>query len=104
MKPGAPADRAGGSANFPGTFCQNPQFVFDVSEKDGSAELMLALSQRDAECLFEETPKAKNKQNAKQSSVKVRNKKKEPLAVIGMHLMRVELNRVHRIHQVKEYY
>ncbi|CAD5229547.1 unnamed protein product [Bursaphelenchus okinawaensis] len=76
VKLGAPNDRAGGCANFPGTFCLNPQYCFDVKH---AQEVMLALTQK-------EVPPAAGKQ-------------REPFITIGMHVMRVECNRKHRIHQ-----
>uniref|UniRef100_A0A1I7SLZ9 Calpain catalytic domain-containing protein n=2 Tax=Bursaphelenchus xylophilus TaxID=6326 RepID=A0A1I7SLZ9_BURXY len=76
VKLGAPNDRAGGCANFPGTFCLNPQYCFDIKH---AQELMLALTQK-------EVPPVTGKQ-------------REPFITIGMHVMRVECNRKYRIHQ-----
>uniref|UniRef100_A0A914I0D8 Calpain catalytic domain-containing protein n=1 Tax=Globodera rostochiensis TaxID=31243 RepID=A0A914I0D8_GLORO len=84
-KSGAPKNRAGGSAIFPATFCYNPQFAFEVNESDGPAEVMLALCQREDGCAFDGEAMGK--------------RRREPLVVIGMHVLRVELNRRHRIHQ-----
>lgn len=75
-KSGAPNDRAGGCINFTATFCSNPQYRFDV-EYDGG-EIMLALTQKE---------------------LKEGEKKREPFVTIGMHVMKVENNRKHRIHQ-----
>ncbi|CAD6191364.1 unnamed protein product [Caenorhabditis auriculariae] len=78
-KSGAPDDRAGGCLNFPATFCNNPQYSFDVPMDD--CEIMFALTQRE---------------------VSEGMKKREPYVTIGMHLMRVENNRVHRVHQAMQ--
>nr|CDJ93478.1 Peptidase C2 domain containing protein [Haemonchus contortus] len=74
-KSGAPNDFAGGCQNFSATFCNNPQFLFDVSEP---GEVMLALTQSEANEGM---------------------KKRDPYVTIGIHVMRVEKNRVHRVHQ-----
>lgn len=57
----------------------NFQYLFDIGEDGG--EVMLALTQRE-----------KNEGE----------KKREPFVTIGMHVMKVENNRKHRIHQVSE--
>uniref|UniRef100_A0A915AZC1 Calpain catalytic domain-containing protein n=2 Tax=Parascaris univalens TaxID=6257 RepID=A0A915AZC1_PARUN len=75
-KGGGPNDRAGGCLNFAATFCSNPQYLLDIGEDGG--EVMLALTQRE-----------KNEGE----------KKREPFVTIGMHIMKVENNRKHRIHQ-----
>ncbi|CAG9532196.1 unnamed protein product [Cercopithifilaria johnstoni] len=75
-KQGARNDRAGGCINFMATFCCNPQYRFDI-DVDGS------------EVRFSLTQKLKNEGE----------KNREPLVTVGMHLMRVEDNRIYRIHQ-----
>ncbi|KAL3104604.1 hypothetical protein niasHT_022315 [Heterodera trifolii] len=99
-KSGAPKNRAGGSAHFPATFCYNPQFVFEISEEDGPAEVMLALCQREEGCAFDGTPK--NAKKLMKNGEKMGNRRREPFVVIGLHVMKVELNRKHRIHQAIE--
>lgn len=89
VKSGAPRDRTGGCLNFPATFCFNPQYIFDVPGP-GPAELMFALSQKDD---FVDVPKGKSRRWRC-------GKQRQPYLVVGLHLMRVELNRRHRIHQV----
>ncbi|EJD74438.1 calpain-5 [Loa loa] len=73
---GALNDRAGGCINFMATFCCNPQYRFDIDVDD--SEVRFALTQ-----------KVKNEGE----------KHREPLVTIGMHLMKVEDNRIYRIHQ-----
>uniref|UniRef100_A0AAF5PJC4 Calpain catalytic domain-containing protein n=3 Tax=Wuchereria bancrofti TaxID=6293 RepID=A0AAF5PJC4_WUCBA len=75
-KQGALNDRAGGCINFMATFCCNPQYRFDI-DVDNS------------EVRFSLTQKVKDEGE----------KNLEPLVTIGMHLMRVENNRIYRIHQ-----
>ncbi|CAJ0558024.1 unnamed protein product, partial [Mesorhabditis spiculigera] len=76
---GAPGDMAGGCLNFPASFCSNPQYLFDVvGEKN---EVMFALTQRE---------------------VGEGKKRREPFVCIGMHVMRVERNRITRVHQPTE--
>ncbi|KAK0403836.1 hypothetical protein QR680_017149 [Steinernema hermaphroditum] len=77
VKSGAPGDRAGGCLNFSATFCCNPQYRFDVQKGDGG-EVMVALTQKE---------------------VCEGSKVREPYVTIGMHVMKVENNRRHRIHQ-----
>ncbi|EFP00613.1 hypothetical protein CRE_16588 [Caenorhabditis remanei] len=75
-KSGAPDDRAGGCLNFQATFCNNPQYIFDIPSPNCS--VMFALTQNDpSEGL----------------------KKREPFVTIGMHVMKVENNRQYRVHQ-----
>ncbi|CAI5448780.1 unnamed protein product [Caenorhabditis angaria] len=75
-KSGAPDDRAGGCLNFQATFCNNPQYAFDCPGE--SSTFIFALTQADpSEGL----------------------KKREPFVTIGMHVMRIESNRKHRVHQ-----
>ncbi|CAJ0951633.1 unnamed protein product, partial [Mesorhabditis belari] len=76
---GAPGDLAGGCLNFPASFCSNPQYVFDVNDEKN--EVMFALTQRE---------------------VGEGKKRREPFVCIGMHIMRVERNRVTRVHQPTE--
>lgn len=78
VKCGAPKDRAGGCQNFSATFCFNPQYRFDVYQP--GSEMMIALTQKEIQ-----------NEAAKQ---------KEPYVTIGIHVMKVETNRRHRIHQV----
>ncbi|CAB3406202.1 unnamed protein product [Caenorhabditis bovis] len=75
-KSGAPDDRAGGCLNFQATFCSNPQYCFDIDSEGGT--IIFALTQRDPSEGI---------------------KKREPFVTIGMHVMRVENNRRHRVHQ-----
>jgi calpain-5 len=77
VKSGAPHDRAGGCQNFSATFCFNPQYRFDVPNAD--SEVMIALTQKDNQ----------------PGTSKVRG----PFVTIGLHVMKVESNRRHRIHQ-----
>lgn len=78
-KSGAPDDRAGGCLNFPATFCNNPQYIFDIPSPNCS--VMFALTQNDpSEGL----------------------KKREPFVTIGMHVMKVENNRQFRVHQAMQ--
>ncbi|KHJ94837.1 calpain family cysteine protease [Oesophagostomum dentatum] len=76
VKSGAPDDLAGGCLNFSATFCSNPQYLLNVSQP---GEIMFALTQKEPN---EGT------------------KKRDPYVTIGIHVMKVENNRVHRIHQV----
>ena len=57
----------------------------------GPAELMFALSQKDE---FVDVPRGKSGRGR-------RGKQRQPYLVVGLHLMRVEANRRHRIHQVQ---
>ncbi|EPB72007.1 calpain large subunit, domain III [Ancylostoma ceylanicum] len=75
VKSGAPDDFAGGCLNFSATFCNNPQFLLTVSQP---GEIMFALTQREPN---EGT------------------KRRDPYVTIGIHVMKVENNRLHRIHQ-----
>ncbi|KAI6191798.1 Calpain-5 [Aphelenchoides bicaudatus] len=75
--PGFAADRSGGCQNFPATFCFNPQYKFDIDSAGG--EVMIALTQKEI------SPEA--------------GKQREPFISIGLHVMKVECNRQHRIHQ-----
>ncbi|MCP9257760.1 Calpain-5 [Dirofilaria immitis] len=76
VKQGSLNDRAGGCINFTATFCCNPQYRFDINVDD--SEVRFALTQKvEDEC----------------------KKNREPLMTIGMHLMKVEDNRIYRIHQ-----
>uniref|UniRef100_A0AC35G5F8 Calpain catalytic domain-containing protein n=1 Tax=Panagrolaimus sp. PS1159 TaxID=55785 RepID=A0AC35G5F8_9BILA len=77
VKCGAPKDRSGGCQNFSATFCFNPQYRFDVYEP--GSEMMIALTQKEIQ-----------NEAAKQ---------REPYVTIGLHVMKVETNRRHRIHQ-----
>ncbi|PIO73850.1 calpain large subunit, domain III, partial [Teladorsagia circumcincta] len=74
-KSGAPNDFAGGCLNFSATCCNNPQFLLSVSKP---GEIMLALTQ------------SENNEGMK---------KRDPYVTIGIHVMKVENNRIHRIHQ-----
>ncbi|KAK6030091.1 calpain large subunit, domain III [Ostertagia ostertagi] len=74
-KSGAPNDFAGGCLNFSATCCNNPQFLLNVSKP---GEIMLALTQ------------SENNEGMK---------KRDPYVTIGIHVMKVENNRMHRIHQ-----
>ncbi|KAL3989271.1 Calpain-5 [Acanthocheilonema viteae] len=75
-KQGSRNDRAGGCINFMATFCCNPQYRFDIDVED--SEVRFALTQK---------VKDEGEKNV------------GPLVTVGMHLMRVEDNRVYRIHQ-----
>ncbi|TKR80373.1 hypothetical protein L596_014456 [Steinernema carpocapsae] len=77
VKSGAPQDRAGGCLNFSASFCCNPQYRFDIEKGDGG-EVIIALTQKE---------------------VCEGSKIREPYVTIGMHVMKVENNRKHRIHQ-----
>ncbi|KAI1703875.1 calpain family cysteine protease domain-containing protein [Ditylenchus destructor] len=77
VKSGAPKDRSGGCQNFAATFCFNPQYCFDI--KEPNSEVMIALTQKDA--------------------LAAHARQREPFVTIGIHVMRVECNRRHRIHQ-----
>ncbi|KAJ1363329.1 Calpain-5 [Parelaphostrongylus tenuis] len=74
-KSGAPNDFAGGCLNFSATFCNNPQYLLNLSEP---GEVMLALTQKEPN-----------------EGVK----RRDPYVTIGIHVMKVEENRVHRVHQ-----
>lgn len=74
-KSGAPNDFAGGCLNFSATFCNNPQYLFNVSEP---GEVMLALTQKEPNEGL---------------------KRRDPYVTIGIHVMKVEENRIHRVHQ-----
>uniref|UniRef100_A0A8R1XSZ6 Calpain catalytic domain-containing protein n=1 Tax=Onchocerca volvulus TaxID=6282 RepID=A0A8R1XSZ6_ONCVO len=75
-KQGSLNDRAGGCINFMATFCCNPQYRFDIDIDD--SEVRFALTQK---------VKDEGSKNC------------EPLVTIGMHVMKVEDNRIYRIHQ-----
>uniref|UniRef100_A0A1I7WSD2 Calpain_III domain-containing protein n=1 Tax=Heterorhabditis bacteriophora TaxID=37862 RepID=A0A1I7WSD2_HETBA len=75
-KSGAPNDFAGGCLNFSGTFCNNPQYMFDITHSD--SEVMFALTQKE---------------------LNEGQKRRDPYVTIGMHVMKVENNRIHRVHQ-----
>ncbi|KAK6034556.1 calpain large subunit, domain III [Cooperia oncophora] len=72
---GAPNDFAGGCLNFSATCCNNPQYLLNLSQP---GELMLSLTQ----CEINEGVK-----------------KRDPYVTIGIHVMKVENNRMHRVHQ-----
>jgi len=71
--------RAGGCVNFLGTFCDNPQFVFNIKNNDPeqTEEVLINLDQ-----------------------LSRRNVGKDNLT-IGLFIMRVEDNRKYRLHSVK---
>ncbi|VDM99133.1 unnamed protein product [Thelazia callipaeda] len=69
-------NEAGGCLNFTATFCCNPQYQFDVDVE--GTEVRFALTQKE-----------KNEGE----------KQRQPLVTIGMHLMKVEANRIYKIHQ-----
>ncbi|WKY17158.1 hypothetical protein Q1695_001628 [Nippostrongylus brasiliensis] len=75
VKSGAPDDFAGGCLNFSATFCNNPQFLLNVSRR---GEIMLALTQKEPNEGM---------------------KRRDPYVTIGIHVMKVENNRIHRVHQ-----
>ncbi|KAK6762376.1 hypothetical protein RB195_023187 [Necator americanus] len=75
VKSGAPNDFAGGCLNFSATFCNNPQFLLSVFQR---GEIMFSLTQ---------------------SEPNEGTKRRDPYVTIGVHVMKVENNRVHRIHQ-----
>ena len=77
-KSGAPNDMAGGCLNFTATFCNNPQYLFDITQPQ--SEVMFALTQKEPG---------------------EGEKRRDPYVTIGMHMMKVENNRVHRVHQVQ---
>ncbi|KJH44362.1 calpain family cysteine protease [Dictyocaulus viviparus] len=74
-KSGAPNDFAGGCPNFSATFCNNPQYLILISEP---GDVMLALTQKEANEGI---------------------KRRDPYVTIGIHVMKVEENRNHRVHQ-----
>lgn len=61
---------------------------------------MVALTQRDEGSPFDGGKAEKDQKRAKSGQKGQGARSREPLVVIGIHLMRVELNRRHRIHQV----
>ena len=71
--------RAGGCVNYLGTFCENPQFVFNIknNEPDKTEEVLINLDQ-----------------------LSRRSVGKDNLT-IGLFIMRVEDNRKYRLHGVK---
>uniref|UniRef100_A0A914CZX1 Calpain catalytic domain-containing protein n=1 Tax=Acrobeloides nanus TaxID=290746 RepID=A0A914CZX1_9BILA len=77
VKLGDPKDRSGGCQNFAATFCFNPQYQINIASS--ASDVMIALSQKEV-----------YNENLKQ---------REPFVTIGIHVMKVELNRHHRIHQ-----
>ena len=71
-------NRAGGCVNNRGTFCENPQFMFDInSDSDQAEEVLISLDQ-----------------------MSLRSLGKDNLT-IGFFIMRVEDNRKYRLHQAK---
>lgn len=74
-KSGAPGDRAGGCHNFKAFFCNNPQYTFEVATP---SDVMLALTQKEPN---------------------EGEKRRDPFVTIGLHIMKIENNRKHRVHQ-----
>ncbi|XP_065580677.1 calpain-5-like isoform X2 [Artemia franciscana] len=72
-------DRSGGCANYPDSFLRNPQYYFDSPGE--SVEIVVQLMQRD-----------------------IRDKRHKGVenATIGIHALRVELNRRYRLHTLLE--
>ena len=87
MKTGYVPDRAGGCLNHRDTFLNNPQYRFDVpevDEDDDPSEIIVQLSQSDT----------------RGCSGLASEKKKRDNITIGFHIMRVEANRLVRVHHL----
>jgi len=70
-------NRAGGCVNNRDTFCNNPQYIFDVESTEDSEEVIMNLDQLSLRYLGREN------------------------LTIGFYVMRVEDNRKYRLHQAK---
>ncbi|VDO28898.1 unnamed protein product [Onchocerca flexuosa] len=88
-KQGSLNDRAGGCINFMATFCSNPQNELIFKTLHCLLQYRFDIDVDDSEVRFALTQKVKDEGK----------KNCEPLVTIGMHVMRVEDNRVYRIHQ-----
>jgi len=81
------AERAGGCLNHRDTFLHNPQYRFDspaVQEDDEAPELIVQLSQSDARSSSSAKPLIDKRENM----------------TIGFHIMKVEANRMCRVHHL----